>query len=297
MKQTRIYTTRNRKTRAKRRVLFISMLLIIIISLIALISSCGKKDKDTNKDKDVVTTTTTTTMAQTTTTKPPKDDNKETTKPNSSNDKNNQANGFNYSKPVSKSDAVDNTFFDDAIFIGDSRSEGFMVYTGLSNATFYTHKGLMVNTAFTSPVINLGGKKVSVMDAVKSNKKFKKAYIMLGLNELGWAYSNLYVEKYGSIIDTIKKVNPNAQIYIQSLIPVTSKKSSSDKIHNNKKIREYNTLLQQLAAEKKVYYVNVAEGLVESNGCIPEDAAYDGIHLKKPYCLKWLEYLKTHTVK
>lgn len=206
-------------------------------------------------------------------------------------------NGYDYSLPVSICDEVDNSYFDDTIFIGDSRTEGFMLYTGLSNATYYTHKGLMVNTAFTSPVINMKGQKVSVVDAVKSNSKFKKAYIMLGINELGWAYSNLFIEKYGNIIEAIKQSNPTAQIYVQSIIPVTSSKSSSDKVYNNNKIKEYNQLLCKLAQDKEVYYVNVAEELAENDGCIPESSAFDGVHLKKPYCEKWLEYLKTHTVK
>ena len=34
---------------------------------------------------------------------------------------------------------VDNSFFDDAVFIGDSRTEGFMIYEDV-NATSYTHK-------------------------------------------------------------------------------------------------------------------------------------------------------------
>jgi len=267
------------------------ILLCIIITLIVflcIILIFKVFSGSNNKEQEQITTKVTTTASQ------------KTTKQNKENDKEeNQtnANGYDYSLPVQVSEAVDNSYFDDAVFIGDSRTEGFMLYTGLSNATYYTHKGLMVNTVFTSPVINMNGQKVSVMDAVKLNSKFKKAYIMLGINELGWAYSNLFVEKYGNIIDTIKQSNPNAQIYIQSLIPVTYSKSSSDKVYNNNKIKEYNQLLQKLAQDKKVYYVNVAEGLAESNGCIPEDSAFDGIHLKKPYCQKWLEYLKTHTVK
>lgn len=60
---------------------------------------------------------------------------------------------------VPKSEAVDTSYFDDAVFIGDSRTEGFILSTGLSNATAYTQKGLMVDTVFTNPVVNMGGKR------------------------------------------------------------------------------------------------------------------------------------------
>lgn len=259
------------------------MLYILITVLIISLSIIFFKNKEKSENNEVVSKNTSlVTTSKITTTK------QEATKITNS-DK------FDFAVP--KSSEVDNSYFDDAIFIGDSRTQGFMLYSGLNNATYYTHKGLMVNTAFTSPVINLNGKKVSVMDAVKHNKNFKKVYIMLGINELGWSSENLFIEKYGLLIDNVKQTNPNAQIYVQSIIPVTLSKSNSSEIYNNENISRFNNLLYDMCKNKKVYYLNVSQALVEKNGSIPEESAYDGIHLKKPYCEKWLEYIKTHTVQ
>lgn len=203
---------------------------------------------------------------------------------------------YNYSLPVPRNEAVDKTYFNDAIFIGNSRTEGFMLYSGLANATAYTSRGLMVNTVFTDCVINMNGKKISVMAAVKANPNFSKVYIMLGTNELGWVYSNLFIKKYGEIIDALQAINSDAIIYVQSILPVTKSKSANDKIYNNAKINEFNALLGKMAEEKKIYYLNVAEAVADSEGNLPEGSAYDGVHLKKAYCEKWLEYLKCHTV-
>ena len=202
--------------------------------------------------------------------------------------------GNDYSALVPMSETVDTSYFDDAVFIGDSRTEGFMLFTGLSNATAYTHKGLMVDTVFTNPVVNVGGKKISVMEALKKTS-FSKVYIMLGINETGWPYSNLFIQKYGEIIDEIKNINPEAIIYVQSILPVSQKVSSSHSYVKNTKISEYNLLIQQMAEEKEIYYINSAESVATTDGYLPEEAASDGIHLKKDYCYKWLEYLKTHT--
>ena len=73
----------------------------------------------------------------------------------------NRSGEYDFSLPVPASDPVENSYFDDAVFIGDSRTEGLILYTGLSNATSYAYKGLMVDTAFTKPVINKDGQKVS----------------------------------------------------------------------------------------------------------------------------------------
>ncbi|MGN0169812.1 MAG: GDSL-type esterase/lipase family protein [Lachnospiraceae bacterium] len=204
--------------------------------------------------------------------------------------------GYDYSKPVPESEKAAESYFDDAVFIGDSRTEGFMLNAGLTNATFYSHKGITVKTVFTEPAIKMGNSKVSIMDALKKTK-FSKVYIMLGINETGWVYSSMFIEKYGEIIDRIRQSNPDAVIYVQQILPVSRKVSKEHRYINNKRIREFNRLLQEMAEEKKVCFLNVAKAVENEKGVLPDDAAVDGIHLKKEYCQKWLEYLETHVVQ
>lgn len=201
---------------------------------------------------------------------------------------------YDFSLPVPASDPVEDSYFDDAVFIGDSRTEGLILHTGLSNATSYASKGLMVDTVFSKPVIRKDGQKVSVMDALRSTS-FSKVYIMLGINETGWVYSQIFQDKYGEIIDGIREINPDAAIYIQEIMPVSNEVSSTHSYITNDKIEEYNGLLRELAEEKQVFYVDTGSAVAAADGSLPEDAASDGIHLVKEYCQKWLGYLKTHT--
>lgn len=203
---------------------------------------------------------------------------------------------YDYTKPVPANAAVDETYFSDAVFIGNSRTEGFALYSGLPNIQSLAHIGLMVDTVFTEAVIDVDGKKLTVMDAL-AQKKFSKVYIMLGMNELGWSYSSLFRDGYAKIIDRIREINPDAKIYIQSMLPVSAKKSTESSIYNNNKVVEYNDLLRALATEKKVYFVNVAEAVMDESGALPADAATDGLHLVPEYCKLWLSYLKTHTAR
>ena len=83
--------------------------------------------------------------------------------------------------------------------------------------------------------------------------------------------------------------------YIQGIIPVSSKVSSTHRYITNAKINEYNLLLRELAEEKQVFYVDTENAAAVGDGSLPADAAADGIHLVKDYCEKWLVYLKTHT--
>jgi hypothetical protein len=196
---------------------------------------------------------------------------------------------------VEPSDPVTDDYFADALFIGDSRTEGLSLYSGLETAAFYTHKGLMVDTIFTKPVVKMGSETVTIMKALES-QKFSKVYIMLGVNELGWAYESVFIERYGQIIDELKRLEPGAQIYVQSIMPVTASRSSDGGVYTNDRIRLYNKLILKMCGEKEVYYLNVAEAVQNASGVLPEEAAMDGIHLKPSYCVKWLDYLKSHTV-
>lgn len=189
---------------------------------------------------------------------------------------------------------VADSYFDDAAFIGDSRTQGLQLYTGLPNATFYATQGLMVDTFFSKKFVKAGGGKITILDAMK-NQTFKKVYIMLGVNELGWAYEKVFIQKYGEVVDKVKELQPDAKIYVQSILPVTKAKSDGDAIYNNTKISRYNELIEQMCREKGVTYLHVADAVGLDNGALPAGSATDGVHLNREYCYKWLDYLKTHT--
>ncbi|MEG1448104.1 MAG: GDSL-type esterase/lipase family protein, partial [Oscillospiraceae bacterium] len=196
---------------------------------------------------------------------------------------------------VGENEKVDINYFDDAVFIGNSRTQGLMLYGGLNNAKFYADKGLMVNKVDEKPITIMGqDNKETVVSALRKNG-FGKYYIMLGTNELGWAYENIFIENYQKLIDILKEVNPNGIIYIQSILPVSKEKSDSNKVYNNIKIESYNTLLKKLAEDNKIYYVDVAQQFKDEEGNLIVDASSDGVHLKAEYCKQWTEYLQTHT--
>ena len=202
---------------------------------------------------------------------------------------------YDYSSPVPQSAPVDDSYFSDAVFMGDSRTEGFALFSGLDTMTTYASRGLNVSTVFTDTTIDLNGTMVTAIDALR-NTSFSKLYIMFGLNEASWPYSEVFIEEYGDIIDEARAINSNAIIYIQSILPVTKSCSDSRESFNKTKIDSLNAMLQQLAAEKQVYYIDCEKALADSEGYLPEEASTDGIHFGVPECEAWLEYLKTHTV-
>ena len=197
---------------------------------------------------------------------------------------------------VPESEAVDDSYFDDAVFIGNSRTEGLKKFSGLSNSTFITEVGLTVSSIFTDYCDISGGYRSRAFDAL-AGMSFSKVYIMLGMNELGWVYESVFKDDYGKIIDKIREINPDAVIYIQSIIPVSKWKDSSNDVYTNANVERLNSQLRDLADEKEVHYLDVAGALMDSEGYLPYEATGDGVHLEPPYCVKWTDYLRTHTAQ
>ncbi len=184
------------------------------------------------------------------------------------------------------------TFGENVAFIGDSRTQAFLMYAGLKDVQDYTNVGLMVDTAITKKFItNDDGERITILDDLKK-RNINTIYIMLGINELGWIYSEIFINKYEELINKIYEVKPNCEIILQSIIPVTATKSKNDKVYNNNKILEYNKLIKDMADRKGIKYIDLCPALTDENGCLPEEASTDGIHLNKEYCIKWLNCLK-----
>lgn len=184
--------------------------------------------------------------------------------------------------------------YSDATFIGDSRTEALKTYGLLKGADYYTYKGLKVDTVFTEPCIDVDGSKMTVMDAI-GRKQYKRIYIMLGVNELGWVSTDIFIDDYGKIIDNLKETQPGATIYVQSILPVSAKKSEIDEIYNNPRINEFNGLIQAMAEEKGVTYLPVNTAVMDETGALPAGASTDGVHPNIDYCRKWTAYLDENT--
>lgn len=203
---------------------------------------------------------------------------------------------YDFSSPVPQSDPVEKSYLDGAVFLGDSRTEGLVLYTGLSNSISYAHKGLNVSTIYSDDLVEQNGQAVTVMEAMK-NTQFDKVYIMFGINELGWSYPDIFIQKYTQIIQDIRAINSDAIIYVQEILPVSQKVSDTHDYITNQKIQEFNQMLATMAQDQKVYYLQVSQCVVEGdNFCLPDQASSDGIHLTPDACQKWLTYLLCHVV-
>ena len=196
---------------------------------------------------------------------------------------------------VPESDPVEDAYFADTVFLGDSRTEGFHLYSGLKEGEYLYAVGATVESVFTKATQETGGGKVPMLDAL-AELECGKVYIMLGVNELGWPRSEVFREQDGKVSDRVREEHPEAEVVIQSILPVSAVQESKGSYVNNGRIQTYNAILEELALEKECPYLNVSEAVTGEDGCLRPELTTDGIHLNTAGCKEWLNYLKTHAV-
>ena len=181
---------------------------------------------------------------------------------------------------------VDESWFDDALFIGDSHIEGFCDYGGLPNAAYYYKRGLDIWSVMKKEIV--GGKQ-TIPEALAEHR-FGKIYIMLGINEIGVGTTEDYAEQYAGVIAQLRELQPDALIYIQAIFH-TSQKKSDTTIYNNDTINARNEAISHIADGEHVFFVDCNAVFDDENGALTPTYSGDGVHVKAPYYTMWRDYL------
>lgn len=140
--------------------------------------------------------------------------------------------------------------------------------------------------------INLGyiGEDVKGMlrrvDAIKAVNP-KKVFLMAGINGLQQQTMDEFEYWYAALVDAIRNAVPEAELSIESILPVTGYSDYCD----NGKIREANIVLQRLAAERNIRYIDIYNAY-EQGGALPDEMSYDGLHLTEEAYALWYERIK-----
>ncbi len=206
---------------------------------------------------------------------------------------------YDFSQPAPQRAAVDNDYFADAAFVGDSRTDGFLIYSGIGRGKNLTSNGLSIFQLGEKKALTIGGKKYTLLEAL-ALEQYGKVYLSLGVNELGYYDDEGFYRGYCQALDSIRAIQPNAVIYIQGLIPLNEEvitQTGGRTYLTNEHLRVYNDLMRKAAQEKQVVFLDLYSEFVDENGELPAEDSRDGVHLRSDGCKQWLAYLQTHTVE
>lgn len=193
---------------------------------------------------------------------------------------------------------VEDEYFADAVFIGDSRTVGLYEYGELQDiSTFYASTGLTIHKLFTAEIVEVPGQKQKItVEEALSGRQFAKIYFMIGINEMGTGTAESFLQTYKEQVEHLKELQPDAVIYLQGIMRVTEERSAQGDYITNEGIDIRNEGIAALADNQTVFYLDVNEVVCDENGAMIPGYTYDGVHLKAQYIALWKDYLKCHAV-
>jgi len=187
------------------------------------------------------------------------------------------------------------SYFDDALFIGDSRTVGLYEYGGLGNAEVFADSGMSIYKVFNEEFALRSGETVTLNEAL-STKDFGKIYIMLGINELGYDFEQT-VERFSEAVDTILTAQPQAYIFIQANLHITKEKSEKSEYFTNSNIDRYNEAISKLADNEQIFYLDVNPLYDDEQGCLSKEFTADHAHIKGKHYTEGVDFILQNAVR
>ena len=185
-------------------------------------------------------------------------------------------------------------YFDDALFIGDSRTVGLSEYGGIEGADFYATTGMSVYN-IDSEKVRLGDKGVISFENLITQYSYGKIYLMLGINELGYDKDET-VNEYKALVERLRQAQPEAIIFVEANLHVSAKRSSQDAIYNNQNINYINDNISVLADNEDIFYIDVNKLFDDEDGNLRADTTMDETHVLGRYYKQWADWLAENAI-
>lgn len=190
------------------------------------------------------------------------------------------------------------SYFNDAAFLGDSRTLGISDYAGLDGADFFCDNGMTIYKLLEDAGVTWQrtGEKVDMKKILQENH-YGKIYIMLGMNELGYGDTLMYMKQYLKVIRQIQDWQPEAVIYLMANLHVSREKNNMESEFNNININDKNVAAARLADGRDVFYLDCNPLFTDEEGYLQSELTFDGVHLYAQHYDKWRTFLMEHGVE
>ena len=165
---------------------------------------------------------------------------------------------------------VDDDWFDDAVFIGDSRTVGLRDYGGLDNATFTHPQGLESTICGRKSSVMWTGRRPRLRMRFPDGSLAKSTSRSASMRWEEEPWTVLWSSTC-SRFRNLENFSPDAIIYVQGIMRVAKAKSDSDKIFNNRGINERNMRIAELADNQTIFYIDVNDVVCDADGNLRAD--------------------------
>lgn len=174
----------------------------------------------------------------------------------------------------------------DVVFIGDSITQG---WEGSGKKVWAEHFAPLkaVN-------LGIGGDQTGhVLWRITEGKELeplkpKAAVIMIGTNNMGGHSAEQVAGGVKAIVEELRKQKPEMKILVLGIFPRSAK--ATDKIRD--KIKEANATISKLADDKMVFYKDIGEKFLTTDGTLEKKVMPDLLHLSQEGYEIWATSIK-----
>ena len=161
--------------------------------------------------------------------------------------------------------------FDDAVLIGDSRVEGFRLYTSVPSGRILAQNGATIlhMDSVAGQAADLAPESIFIAYGINDIKS------ELGKDAQG--YAALAEEKIGAL----SQMAPEAEIYVNSILPASPARESAEPVY--RKVPAYNEALHAMCERRHWHFVDNS-GIAQAHSSLYVD---DGIHLTAGFYRYW----------
>lgn len=170
----------------------------------------------------------------------------------------------------------DESYFDDALFLGDSRMESLARYARLGNADYFTDVGMTVFRLFSERCYD-DNFSATDLGTLLTERQYGKIYVMLGLNEAGYALDQLE-RCYADDLAELRRLQPGAKIYLLKIYGVSRGQAESASWLGPENLDKVNEKIQSLCDGENVVCLDPRGIYEDGEGYLREDCSDDGVH-------------------
>lgn len=184
---------------------------------------------------------------------------------------------------------VDESWYDDVLFIGDSRTVGLRDYGRRGNADYFCSVGMTVFNYSQRRVFDEGFNKQYLKSLLEA-KTYGKILIGLGINECGYPIEKL-MNAYQGLIELVREKQPDAVIILEGIMTVSRSKARSKTYFHLDNIESVNERIAAFADNKTIFYIDVNDQFADEEGYLPDEMSEDGCHLYAEYYEDWADWI------
>lgn len=197
---------------------------------------------------------------------------------------------------LEETNKADNNYFNDILFVGDSRTVGLVDMGFIDSSNVLAEIGLCHKDALDTS-FEQDYNSYTIKEYLYDNSP-RVIMIGFGINGISYMNQDDFMNDYSNLIDTIMEYSPNSKIVIESILPVGETMEYQDDRYNNETVKEYNQLLYDMCVQKNIYYMDLYNCLIDENtGYLNEEYdSGDGLHFNKYAYEQIIDYMLTHTI-